>query len=128
MQKGSTKAPTQRQLRVGEEIRHALAVVFERGEIRDPALQDVSITITEVRVSPDLKNATAFVMPLGGDREQAQDTVDALSRARPFLRRCLAKAIQLRYVPDIHFNVDHSFEQVERIDQLLRDAGDDHGA
>ena len=123
MQKGLTKAPTQRQLRVGEEIRHALAVVFERGDIRDPALQGVSITITEVRISPDLKNATAFVMPLGGNREEAQDTVDALNRARPFLRRCLAKAVQLRYAPEINFSVDTSFEQAKRIDQLLRESG-----
>jgi len=123
MQKGSTKAPTQRQLRVGEEIRHVLADVFERGEIRDPAVRGIPITVTEVRISPDLKNATAFVMPLGGTRQQAQEVVEALARAQPFLRRCLAKVIQLRYTPAIIFCVDDSFEQARRIDQLLRESG-----
>ena len=123
MHKGSAKAPSQRQLKVGEEIRHVLADVFERGEIRDPAVQGVPITVTEVRISPDLKNATAFVMPLGGNREKAQEVVIALRRARPFFRRCLAKAIRLRYVPEIVFSVDDSFDQAKRIDQLLRETG-----
>jgi ribosome-binding factor A len=128
MQKGSTKAPTQRQLRVGEEIRHALAVVFERGDIRDPALQGVLITITEVRISPDLKNATAFVIPLGGNRQDALDAVEALNRASPFLRRCIAKSVQLRYAPEVKFSVDTSFEQAKRIDQLLRESEPNPGS
>ncbi len=123
MHKGSTKAPTQRQLKVGEEIRHVLADIFERGEIRDPAVRGIPITVSEVRISPNLKSATAFVMPLGGNVQQAQDVVEALTRARPFFRRCVAKAIQLRYTPEIEFCVDDSFEHARRIDQLLRETG-----
>jgi len=113
------KAPTQRQLRVGEELRHALARLFERGALRDPALRDVSITVTEVRASPDLNNATAFVMPLGG--EAAEGVVEALRRAAPFLRSAVAKEVEMRRVPRLGFEIDRSFGQADRIDALLRE-------
>ena len=110
--------PTQRQLRVGEELRHVLAGVLARGELRDPALQDLSITVTQVRISPDLRNATAYVMPLGGDR--AADSLAALRRAAPFLRGQVARSVDLRLVPQLDFAIDTSFDHAQRIDGLLR--------
>lgn len=121
MSKGRSKAPTQRQLRVGEELRHALAQVLERGELHDPAVQDTPITVTEVRTSPDLKNATAFVVPLGGDDETTKRVLEGLRRAAPFLRHCLAERVQLRYVPALSFAADTTFDDAGRIDGLLRD-------
>jgi ribosome-binding factor A len=109
----------QRQLRVGEELRHALARILERGEIRDPALATVAVTVTEVRISPDLRQATVFVMPLGGREETT--VVRALARARGFLRRRIAQSVHLKFVPDLTFRVDQSFEQADRITRILRD-------
>jgi ribosome-binding factor A len=109
----------QRQLRVGEELRHALARILERGEIRDPALATVAVTVTEVRISPDLRQATVFVMPLGGREETT--VVRALARARGFLRRRIAQSVHLKFVPDLAFRVDQSFEQADRITRILRD-------
>ena len=116
------RTPSQRQLRVGEELRHALAGVLGRGEMRDPGLEDVPITVTEVRMSPDLRNATVFITPLGGGEVQA--VIEALNRARPFLRRRVAQAVRLKYVPDLAFRADQSFDEAERIAALL-DAGTD---
>jgi ribosome-binding factor A len=104
-------------LRVGEELRHILAEVLGRGELRDPDLHDVAITVTEVRVSPDLKNATAFVLPLGGTREP--ETVAALRRSAPYLRGVVGRAMQLRHVPVLGFELDRSFDHAARIDTLL---------
>jgi ribosome-binding factor A len=119
MSRDRNRAPSQRQLRVGEEIRHALAEIFEREEFRDPDLADVSITVTEVRVSADLRQATVYVMPLGGG---ATDKVIAgLSRVKSFLRRHIARAVQLKFVPDLHFRTDETFDEASRIDRLLRD-------
>lgn len=112
------KQPSQRQLRVGEALRHALSGALERGNLRDPALRNVSITVTEVRASPDLKNATAFVMPLGG--EAADEIVEALGRAAPYLRGVIAREVELRHVPRLQFEVDRSFGQADHIDALLR--------
>lgn len=121
MKRRASKAPTQRQLRVGEEIRHSLAYILGRGEIREPALQGAMITVTEVRVSPDLKNATAFIMPLGGgDKETTKPVVEALKRAAPFLRRLVADRVKLRYAPSISFQHDESFDEASKIDALLR--------
>jgi len=106
-------------LRVGEELRHALAWILERGEVRDPDLKGVSVTVTEVRVSPDLRKATVFVFPLGGGETEA--VVTGLTRARPFLRRKVANAVRLKFVPDITFRADTSFDEARRIDILLRD-------
>lgn len=109
---------TQRQLRIGEELRHALVEVLRENHARDPGLQNLNVTVTEVRVSPDLKNATAFVMPLGG--EHAAEAVAALDHAATFFRAQLAHRVNLRYAPAIHFALDTSFSNAERIEDLLR--------
>ena len=113
------RPPSPRQLRVGEAIRHALAHALERGEVRDPGLGGKSVTVTEVRVSPDLANATAFVTPLGGGRH-TPDVVKALARAAPVLRAAVARAVPLRIVPRLSFQPDTSFDHAQRIDTLLR--------
>ncbi len=120
MSKGESKTPSQRQLRVGEELRHALAWILERGEIRDPGLSGQTVTVTEVRISPDLRNATAFVIPLGGG-DSTDDVVDALNRAVPFVRRQMAKAVKLKYLPGLNFIADPSFDEARRINDLLTD-------
>lgn len=112
------RQPGQRQLRVGEELRHALAQIVERGELRDPELDGRSITITEVRVSPDLRNATVFVTPLGGGK--TAPILSGLRRARPFLRHELSRMVLLRQVPDLSFVADSSYDEAERIESLLR--------
>ncbi|MEQ8319500.1 MAG: 30S ribosome-binding factor RbfA [Rhodospirillales bacterium] len=119
MSRQPARAPSQRQLRVGEEVRHVIAQALERGEIRDPAVKGVAVTVTEVRVSPDLKNATAFVVPLGGG--ESKSVVEALNRASGFLRSWVAKHVQLRHVPRITFSADISFDEAARIDSVLRD-------
>jgi len=111
------KAPSQRQLRVAEEIRHVLAGVFARGEVRDPDLAGVLITVTEVRIGPDLKHATAFVTRLG--RSDIGEKLPALRRAAPFLRGQLARALRLRYAPEVHFQADTSIDNAMHIDALL---------
>jgi ribosome-binding factor A len=103
---------------VGETLRHVLVEVLGRGGLRDPVLHDVSITVSEVRVSPDLKNATAFVMPLGGI--DAEDVVAALGRAAPYLRSAVAAETQLRFAPRIIFELDRSFARATEIDALLQ--------
>ena len=109
---------SQRQLRVGEIIRHALVETFIRGELHDPILTDVSLTVAEVRVSADLKRAMAFVMPLGGNN--AEDITQALNHASPFLRRKLAKIVTLRYLPSLFFAVDDSFDRGQKIENILK--------
>jgi ribosome-binding factor A len=109
----------QRQLRVGEELRHALAWILERQEIRDPELAGLTVTVTEVRVSPDLRQATVFVVALGGGRER--DLVDALERAKGFLRRRVGETVRLRVVPQLSFRIDRSFDAADRIGRALRD-------
>jgi ribosome-binding factor A len=108
---------SQRQLRVAEELRHALAKIFQQGECRDPALRDTSIAVTEVRMSPDLRNATAFVAPLGG--ENATEIVAGLKRSSAFLRRLVAREVPLRYAPHLVFALDGAFAQADRIASLL---------
>jgi ribosome-binding factor A len=109
--------PSQRQLRVGELVRHALAEVLQRGEIPDPALGKAVITIPEVKMSPDLKLATAYVMPLGG--KDADKVVKALAKNKAFLRGALGKRVELRAVPDLRFMVDTSFDIGAKMDALL---------
>jgi ribosome-binding factor A len=111
------REPSQRQLRVGEEMRHALAHMFERHILHHPALAARTVTVSEVRVSPDLKNATAFIMPLAG--AQIEEVLEALDRSAGFLRRELAKAVPLRYAPNLSFAVDNSFAHASRIQALL---------
>jgi len=110
---------TQRQLRVGEEMRHVLAAVFMRGDIPWPrGLVDMpDVTVTEVQVSPDLKNATVFVMPLGG--QKLQETVQALNQIVGHFRHEVAQVIKLRYTPKLRFSADNSFVYAQRIDDIL---------
>lgn len=111
------KPPTQRQLRAGELIRHALMDILAREEFDDPDLYGKSITVTEVRISPDLKNATAFCAPLGG--EEMAKTVAALNRAAGFLRGRLSREIDMRYTPILRFIADDSYDEARRIEELL---------
>lgn len=119
MSKGQARAPSQRQLKVGEELRHALAWMLERGEIHDPAVAETLLTVTEVSVSPDLKNATAYVVPLGGGDADMKDVLAGLRRAAPFLRKRMAERVRLRYAPKLSFSADTSFDNAGRIDTLL---------
>lgn len=114
------KGPSQRQLRVAEEIRHALAQIFERAELRDPALTERPITVTEVRVSPDLKNATAFVVPLGGGKDTESRLVEALTRASSHLRSLVAQQMNLKFAPRLSFKRDESFDEADKIEAILR--------
>ena len=118
MTRKHAKGPSQRQLRVGEALRHALADILARGEMRDPALVEVRATVTEVRVSPDLKAATAFVTPFGGG--DAAALAKTLNNAAGFFRMRLAAAVALRVAPVVRFEPDRSFDQVMRIEQILR--------
>lgn len=117
MSRGHGKPPSQRQLRVGEELRHAIAHVIERGDIRDPDIAGRSITITEVRASPNLSHATVFVTPLGGG--EVKPILAGLKRVKPYLRREIARAVTLRVVPDLSFQEDTSFAAANRIESLL---------
>ena len=110
--------PSQRMLRVGELVRHALAAMFARGEIEDDALRGAVVTVPEVRMTPDLKIANAYVMPLGGLHAEA--IVAALNRHRKFVRGRVAPQINMKYAPEIRFYVDDTFEEAGRIDALLR--------
>ena len=109
---------SQRQLRVGELVRHALADMLTRGEVHDPVLEGHLITVPEVRMSPDLRLATIYVMPLGGKDEQ--DVVEALERNKKFLRGEIARRINLKFAPDIRFRFDERFDEAERIEKILR--------
>ena len=110
--------PSQRMLRVGELVRHALAAMFARGEIEDDALRGAVITVPEVRMTPDLKIANAYIMPLGG--LHAEEIVAALNRHRKFVRGRVAPQINMKYAPEIRFYVDDTFEEAGRIDSILR--------
>ncbi|KKB06942.1 ribosome-binding factor A [Devosia geojensis] len=112
------KGPSQRMLRVGELVRHALAAMFARGEVEDETLRGVVVTVPEVRMTPDLKLANAYVMPLGG--QHAPEVVEALNRHRRFIRGRIAPQLDLKFAPDIRFFVDETFEEASRIDALLR--------
>jgi ribosome-binding factor A len=118
--KNDDKGAGQRQLRVGEAIRHALSDIMRRGHFRDPDLRRANVSITEVRVSPDLKNATAYVMPLAADPEQTTICVTALNRAAPFIRGELAKVVELRTAPAVKFEADTSLDYARHIDVLLK--------
>ena len=109
---------SQRQLRVGEEIRHLLADLLERGNMGDPELRDASITVTSVDVSPDLRNATAFVIPLGG--KDSERLLTALRRAAPWFRARVSEKAGLRSAPEIRFRLDTTFDEADKIGALLR--------
>src|SRR5436190_10986067 len=110
------RAASQRQLRVGEELRHLLAQLLRPGELRDPALREANVTVSEVRLSPDLRNATAFVMPLGGGN--AEEIMAGLKRSTAFLKGRVARDLGLRNVPNLSFALDRSFEHAARIEAL----------
>lgn len=109
--------PSQRQLRVGELIRHTVAQLLTRGDIHDDTLAGTVVTVPEVRMTPDLKIATVYVMPLGGDNGEA--VVKALAEHKKFIRGEIAKAVKLKFAPDVRFRFDDSFDEANRIDELL---------
>jgi ribosome-binding factor A len=113
-----TAGPSQRQQRVAELVRHAIAEVLNRGDLQDPVLSQHVITVPEVRMSPDLKLATAYVMPLGGRDEQP--VIEALERNRKALRQEVARRVNLKYAPELRFRRDETFDEAARIDALLR--------
>jgi ribosome-binding factor A len=115
---GKEKAPSQRMLRMGELVRHALAEIFSRGDVHDPVLETHVITIPEVSMTPDLRHATAYVMPLGGKDTRA--VLDALNRNKKYMRGVVAKKLQAKFTPDLHFRIDERFDRAEKIDKLLR--------
>lgn len=110
-----------RQLRIGEEIRHALAEILARDTVHDPVLEGCAITVSEVRVSPDVRRATVFVVPLGGANQEA--VVSALNRHAAFLRGRLAKGVYLKHVPKLGFDLDRTFDEAEKISHLLAESG-----
>ena len=109
--------PSQRQLRVGEMLRHALSDILREREIRDPGLEGVSVTVTQVKPSPDMRHATVFVEPLGG--KNADAIVEALNRHRGFLRGELGRTIELKFTPELRFVEDTSFAEAQRIERIL---------
>jgi ribosome-binding factor A len=126
--------PSQRALRAGELIRHAIAEILQRGDVHDPVLERHLITVPEVRLSPDLRLATIYVMPLGGSDEKP--VLEALERNKKYLRGEIAHRVNLKFAPDIRFRIDDRFAEAARIDGLLRspavkrdlDAKDDENA
>ena len=110
--------PSQRQLRVGELLRHALVEIFERASCRDPDLADARLTVTAVDMSLDMRHANVFVVPFAGS--DGARMLPALNRAAAYLRRQLAGAVDMRYLPDLHFKLDSSFNEASRITTILR--------
>jgi ribosome-binding factor A len=118
--RAAQRGPSQRQLRAGELVRHALVEILRAQEITDPDLAGVSVTLTEARMSPDLRNATVFVEPLGGG-EQAVVVVKALNRHHKFLRGRLGHAIDMKFTPALKFLHDETFDEAARISRLFAD-------
>jgi ribosome-binding factor A len=117
-QQAKQPGASQRQLRVGETVRHAIAEILTQGHVHDPVLEGHLITVPEVRMSPDLKLATIYVMPLGG--RDTTDVIGALDRNKKFLRGEIARRVNLKFAPDIRFRADERFDEAERIEKLLR--------
>jgi ribosome-binding factor A len=115
----SARPSSSRHLKVGEMLRKALSEIFLRGESHVPELDNSSITVSEVRVSPDLKNATAYVMPLAGGNKEA--VMAALAENAPQIRRLLGRKVTIKFMPRIHYKLDTSFEEAERIHRLLKE-------
>ena len=119
MSRFASGGPSQRQLRIGEQVRHALADVIQRGEVRDDVIEGTVISISEVRMSPDLKIATAFVSPLGAKDDQA--VIKALAKNAKFIRGRVSGALrQMKYMPEFRFRLDTSYDNFAKIDALLR--------
>lgn len=117
--RAAPKGPSQRMLRAGELVRHALVDIFREEEINDPALKGVSVTVTEVRVNADMRHATVFVEPLGGDH--ADEVVKALNKHAKFVRGHLGRLVDMRFTPDLHFRHDESFNEAARMAKLFDD-------
>ncbi len=115
--KRAKKGPSQRQLRVAENLRHELSQIFTRIDIRDEDLYDIVITVSEIRTSPDMRQATVFVMPLGGKNKDI--VIQALGRHRKFLRGELSRKVSLKYMPELHFRLDETFDESGRISDVL---------
>lgn len=115
----NSSGPSQRQLRVGELVRRRLSEVLARGDVHDPDLNRMSITVSEVRCSPDLKIATAFVLPLGG--KDAKEAIALLAKNRGELRRAVSKGLALKFAPDLRFLVDETFDQMDEARRLFAD-------
>ena len=116
--KSSAPGGSQRQLRVGETVRHAIADILVGGSVHDPDLEGHIVTVPEVRMSPDLKLATIYVMPLGG--RDTDKVIAALERNKKFLRGEVARRVNLKFAPDVRFRADDRFDEAERIEKLLR--------
>jgi ribosome-binding factor A len=114
----SQAGPSQRALRVGELIRHAMSDMLTRGDVHDPVLEGHLVTVPEVRMSPDLRMATIYVMPLGG--RDIKDVIEALDRNKRYLRGEIAHRVNLKFAPELRFRVDERFDEAERIEKLLR--------
>ena len=112
------QGPSQRQLRVGELLRHSLSDILTRGDIRDPDLEGISVTVTQVKPSGDMRHATVFVEPLGG--KNAKAIVQALNRHRGFIRGQMGRTIAMKFTPDLRFVEDESFAEAEKIERLLK--------
>jgi ribosome-binding factor A len=116
--RGQSAGTSQRQLRVGELIRHEMADMLARGDVHDPVIEGHMITVPEVRVTADLRMATIYIMPLGGRDEQA--VLDALERNSRYVRGEIARRVNLKFAPEIRFRIDERFDEAERIEKLLR--------
>ena len=114
----TTPGGSQRQLRVGELVRHAISEMLTRGDVHDPVLEGHLITIPEVRMSPDLRLATIYVMPLGG--KDVEEVLEALERNKRYLRGEIGHHVNLKFAPDLRFHADERFDEAERIEKLLR--------
>ena len=112
------RGPTQRSLRAGELVRHAVAEILTRGEVHDPVIETHLITVPEVRMSPDLRVATVYILPLGS--HDNADVLAALDRNKRHLRAEIARRVNLKFAPEIRFRIDDRFDEAERIDRLLR--------
>src|SRR5262245_3047629 len=115
---GDDRGPSQRQLRVGELVRHTLSELFTRGDVHDEVIQGHLITVPEVRMTADLRLATIYVMPLGG--RDTEEVLAALDRNKKYLRGEIARRVNLKFAPDIRFRIDERFDEAERIEKLLR--------
>ncbi|GLQ05195.1 30S ribosome-binding factor RbfA [Sneathiella chinensis] len=117
-QKRSARAASKRQLRVGEQLRHIISAVLIEGNIHDPDLVDTTVTVTEVQPSPDMRNATVYVIPLGGLNEDK--IVKALNRSSGFIQEQMGRQLSMKFTPRLSFKIDDSFEYGDHIDQLIR--------
>ena len=117
-QRETRSGPSQRALRAGELVRHAIAEILSRGDVHDPVLTSHLVTVPEVRMTPDLRQATIYVLPLGG--KDRAEVLAALERNKKFLRTEIAHRINLKFAPDIRFRIDERFDEAERIEKILR--------